>query len=119
MKKAITARHFDLHPDIKARAESEMDGLTKFFENITSADLVLEKARHRNIAELQISVARDRIVGSAEADDMMQAMLAAVDKVTTQLKKHKDKLKLKKPEEVQAMAESVTRPKANPEDVDM
>ncbi len=42
MLKKISARHFDLTDEMKEKAESELDALTRYFENIISAEFVLD-----------------------------------------------------------------------------
>lgn len=119
MLKKVTARHFDLTPEMKARAEEEMEGLTRFFDNIVSAELVLDAERHRRVAELKVNVFNNLIYGRGETDDMYTAIDVAVDKVKTQLKKYKGKLKNRKPEEVAGVKESLSRPSTDVDEVDI
>jgi len=117
--KKVTARHFDLTPEIRAKAEAEMDGLTRFFDNIVSAEMVLDAERHRRVAELKVNVFNNLIQGRGETDDMYNSIDLAVDKVKGQLKKYKGKLKHRKPEEVAEVKESLTRPTTDVDDVEM
>lgn len=119
MQKKISARHFDLTEDIKEKAEAEMDSLTRYYENIISADLVLDTERHRRLAELKITVYNQTIAASAESDDMISSITTAVDKVRTQLLKYKGKLKDKRPDEISEAKDAVTRPSTNAEDLDI
>ena len=119
MKKQVTARHFDLTPEMKAKAEEEMEGLTRFFDSIVSAEMVLDAERHRRVAELKVNVFNNLIAGRGETDDMYAAIDVAVDKVKTQLKKYKGKLKDRKPEEVAGVKASLSRPKTDVDEVDM
>ncbi len=119
MLKKISARHFDLTEDLKEKAEAEMDSLTRYYENILSADLVLETERHRRMAELKIKVYNQTITASGESDDMVNSIATAVDKVRTQLLKYKGKQKDKKPEEIIETKGAVTKPSTNDEDLDI
>lgn len=119
MLKKVTARHFDLTPEIKAKAEEEMDGLTRFFENIISAEMVLDAERHRRRAELKVNVFNNVIQGRAETDDIYNAIDAVIDKVKVQLKKYKGKLKDRKPEEVTGVKQSLARPTTDLDEVDV
>jgi putative sigma-54 modulation protein len=110
MQKKVTARHFDLTPEMKARAEEEIDALTRFYDRIISAEFILDAERHRRIAELRVKVYNHTITGSGETDEMGTAMGLAVDKVKGQLKKFKGKLKEKKPEEITETTEELTQP---------
>ncbi len=119
MLKEITARHFDLTPEMKSRAEDEMDRLTRYFDNIVSAELVLDVERHRKIAELKVSVFNSTITGSGETEDMYSAIAVAVDKAIGQLKKYKGKLKNRRPDEIAEIKEELTRPSTDTDELDI
>lgn len=118
MQKTITARHFDLTEEVRSHAEAEMDTLTRYFENIISAELVLDTERHRRKAELKVKVYKEVLAGTSETDDMYSSIAAAVDKVKGQLKKYKGKLKERNPEEIAETKDSLTRPATNVDEVD-
>jgi len=118
MQKSITARHFDLTPELKTKADDEINGLTRYFDNIISAELVLEAERHRRMAELNVRVYNQTISGSAETDDMLSAITAATDKVVAQLKKYKGKLKEKRPEVISDLTGDLTKPSTDVDAVD-
>ena len=119
MLKKITARHFDLTPEMKSRAEDEMDRLTRYFENIVSAELVLDRERHRRKAELKVAVYNNTISGSGETDEMNSAIAVAVDKAIGQLKKYKGKLKNRRPDEISEAKEDLTRPSTEADELDV
>ena len=110
MKTKVTARHFDLTPEIKEHAEGQIDSLTRYFDNIISAEFILDAAKHRRIAELNVKISNHSIMGNGETDDMIAAMDIAHDKVVGQLKKYKGKMKGKNPEMINETAEALTRP---------
>lgn len=116
MQKKVTARHFDLTPEIKARAEQEIDSLTRYYDNIISAEFILDAERHRRMAELHVKVYNQTISGSAETDDIYSSIGAAVDKVKGQLKKYKGKLRDKKPDEIADVTDTLTRPTTDVDD---
>jgi putative sigma-54 modulation protein len=118
MLKNVTARHFDLTPEIKARAEEEMEGLTRFFDRIISAEYVLDAERHRRTAELRVKVHAHTLSASAETDDIITAITPAADKVKAQLKKFKGKLKDKDPSEIAELTNVLTRPETDVDGVD-
>jgi putative sigma-54 modulation protein len=119
MQMKVTARHFDLTPEIRDKAESEMEGLTRYFENIISAEFILDTERHRRMAELRVKVYNQMLSGTGETDDLYASMELAIDKVKGQLKKYKGKLKERRPEEIASHTEAVTKPSTNPDDVDI
>ncbi|HUV29869.1 MAG TPA: ribosome-associated translation inhibitor RaiA [Acidobacteriota bacterium] len=119
MQKVITARHFDLTPELRQKAEAEMDGLTRYFDNIISAELILDMERHRRMAELKVKVYKDVLTSSAETDDMYSSIAMAVDKMKGQLKKYKGKLKGKRPDQIADVTEAATRPSTDEDEVDI
>ena len=119
MQKMVTARHFDLTPEIRAKAEEEMEGLTRFFDNIISAEFILDQERHRRIAELRVKVYKEVIAATGETDDIYTAIDTAVDKAKGRLNKYKDKLKQKDPEAIDRMQQERAKPATNPEDLDV
>lgn len=119
MQKKISARHFDLTDEIRSQAEVEMDRLTKFFDHIISADLVLDTERHRRKAELTVKVYNSTMTGTADSDDMYNSIAMAVDKVKGQLQRYKGKLKNKKPEAIQEVIDKSTRPATDTDDLDI
>lgn len=119
MLKKISARHFDLTDEMRERAEEEMDNLTRYFDNIISADLVLDTERHRRLAELNVKVYNTTLTGSGETDDMYASIATAVDKIKVQLKKYKGKLKDKRQEEIMEVKDATTKPTTDVDEVDI
>lgn len=115
----ITARHFDLTPELKARAEKELESLQRYFDNIVAAELEMEVERHRKLAELKVKVYNTVLTATGETNEMHLSIDQAVDKIKSQLKKHKGKLKDRKPEKIAAATERGTRPKTNVDEVDV
>ena len=119
MLKKVSARHFDLTAEMKARCEAEFESLPRFYENIVSAEFVLSTERHRRLAELIVNVYGNTITGTGDTDDMLNSIDLAVDHVKTQLRKYKGKLKEKRPEVVTNAQEKLTRPKTDVDEVDV
>ena len=115
----ITARHFDLTPELRERAEKEIDSLKRFFDNIVSAEIELGVEKHRKLAEITVKVYNTTLKATGETEDMYMSIDQAISKIKSQLKKHKGKLKLRQPEKIAAATESRTRPKTNPDEVDV
>jgi ribosomal subunit interface protein len=115
----ITARHFDLTPQLKQNIERAVNGLTRYFENIISVEVILDVEKYRQTAEIKAKVYNAAITGKADSADMYASIEMAIDKVKAQLKKHKGKLKEKRPEKIDRTVTKVTRPKTNPDEVDM
>jgi putative sigma-54 modulation protein len=115
----ITARHFDLTPQLKQSIEKEVMGLTKYFENIISAEVILDVEKYRQTVEIKARVYNAVITAKGDSNDMYASIEMAVDKVKSQLKKHKGKLKEKRPEKIDATVKKVTKPHTNEDEVDV
>lgn len=115
----ITARHFDLTPELKEHIEKEIAGLTKYFENIISSEVVLDVEKYRQSAEIRAKVYKEVITGRAASGDMYASIEMAVDRVKKQLKKYKGKLKEKRPEEISQTVENATKPETDVDSVDI
>jgi len=115
----ITARHFDLTPELKEHVENEVAGLTRYFENIISSEVILDVEKYRQSAEIKVKVYKDVITGKTDSNDMYASIEKAIDKVKGQLKKYKSKLKEKRPDEITETVEKATRPETDVDAVDM
>jgi putative sigma-54 modulation protein len=93
MRIKVTGRRFDLTDEVKKRATDEIEKLTKFFDNIQSANLVLSQDSYRFGGELSMSVARSKLIAKAETEDPLATIEMVTDKMAKQLKKHKGKMK--------------------------
>ncbi|NIS17831.1 MAG: ribosome-associated translation inhibitor RaiA [candidate division Zixibacteria bacterium] len=93
MKVNITARHFDLTNELRARVEDEVEKLKRYFDHIISANAVLAVEGYRHMAEISVKVSRSTLTGTGESDQMQVSIEQAVDKLAGQLKKYKGKLK--------------------------
>ncbi len=115
----ITARHFDLTPELREHVESEIEKLTRFFENIITADVILDVEKYRQSAETKVKVFNAVITGSADSNDMYASIEMSIDKVKKQLKKYKGKLKDKHPEKITQTVEELTKPHTNEDEIDV
>ncbi len=115
----ITARHFDLTPELREHVETEIEKLTRFFENIISSDVILDVEKYRQTAEIKVKVYNAVITGSADSNDMYASIEMSVDKVKKQLKKYKGKLKNKHPEKITETVENLTKPQTNEDEIDV
>ncbi|MFH2036089.1 MAG: ribosome-associated translation inhibitor RaiA [Candidatus Zixiibacteriota bacterium] len=115
----ITARHFDLTPELKEYVEREIEGLTKYFEQIISSEVILDVEKYRQNVEIKLKVYKEVITAKADSDDMYASIEMAVDKVKARLKKYKGKLKEKRPDEIAETVKNLTRPETDVDSVDI
>lgn len=92
MKVRITARHFDLTEDLKQAAETRLQSLTKYFENIIDVHLKLDKEKYRHTADLNATVYGAVLSCRADSSDMYASVDEVATKMETQVKKYKSRL---------------------------
>jgi len=98
----ITARHFDLTIDLREHAEDKILPLTKYFNHVLDAALVLTMEKHRHKAELSFSIAGKKLFAKTETNDMFASIDEVSSKIERMLRNHHDKLMDHKSAENQA-----------------
>lgn len=106
----VTSRHFKAHQSVVDHAEQAVTALTRYFDGIIKCDVVLSYEKTRRSmknAEVIVSVARQRIAAADQSEDFMKSIDRAVDKVLVQLKKHKERMRMKDRVTVRRVQEKV------------
>jgi putative sigma-54 modulation protein len=93
MKIRVTARHLDLEPSLKVYVEEKINHLSRFFDRIDEAHVVISAEGHRRIADVTVHAARAIISSEQEADDVRAAFDRALERVERQLRRHKDRVR--------------------------
>lgn len=99
MKTYFTARHFDASEDLKQYSLDAVEKLQKFYDRIIDVDIVLEPSssdEEPQMAEINVNVPQSHLKSIETAPTYEQAVNEAVDNITRQLKKYKDKRQAKK-----------------------
>jgi ribosomal subunit interface protein len=109
VKVQITARHDrKVSDDTRSFIEAEIQDLTKFYDKITSAQIVLDKQEHKNgsqdIVEIIVNIDKSQLVGKSKEENLMKAFDDAKEKIVKQLKKQDD---IKKSHAAKPMSEVV------------
>jgi putative sigma-54 modulation protein len=97
MRMTFSVRHGDVPDRLRQHAESEVEGLSKYFERLVEADIILDQEGHRHIAEVRVHTSTDTHFATSAADEWRAAIDATVDKLRRQLKRHKGKLEQRGP----------------------
>ena len=92
MQVILTVRHGEANDGIKEYVRSEVGGLSKFFDRLVEADIVLDQEGHRFIVEVRLHTSNDTHFASAEAGDFRTAIDQTVDRLRRQLERHKGRL---------------------------
>lgn len=97
-KVSVSTHHVSVTKAIKTYAQEKLGNLDKFFDNIQEIVVELDhndaaNENKRNIASVVVRAAGAVIKAKHESKDMYAAIDGLVEKIGTQLKKHKDKIR--------------------------
>ena len=92
MQITLSIRHGEAPDAMKEYVRREVEGLSKYFERLVEADIILDQEGHRTIAEVRIHTSNDTHFARSEAGDLRTSIDATVEKLKRQLKRHKEKL---------------------------
>lgn len=90
----FTARHFDASTSLKNYSEDAVTKLEQFYDRIVSCSIVLEPIADKDNpqkAEIVIQIPNKVLTASEEAPKYEQAVLSAVENMSRQLKRYKQK----------------------------
>jgi putative sigma-54 modulation protein len=90
----ITARKFKAHPSLKDYINEEVSSLTKFHDDILSAEVILSYLNNKDsikTAEIVIHVPGQTITSIEQTDDFKKSVNASTEKIIRQLRKLKTK----------------------------
>ena len=88
MQVQVTARGFHASDELKNNVTDKTKELTRFYENIISAHVILEaEDKNRRSAELVLNARHKSIAGRGRGENMGLALDDAFSKVERQLKK--------------------------------
>ena len=93
MKIEITARNFRLGTKLEKYVKDELNRLEKLYDGIIDCQVILEKIKYDNAAEIIIRVYRRSLVTKDTSDEMFKSIDGAAEKMRRRLKKYKQKLR--------------------------
>lgn len=96
MQTQVTARHVDISPRLRDYAEERASKLTRYFDNIISAHIILSQNNtpaEDKTAEINLDVSQKRLSAENAASTHEDAIDACVDNLRRQLQKHKAQLR--------------------------
>ena len=93
MNITTTARHFDLSPRERELAEEKVQRLSRYFDQAFNTHIIVTKEKDRFATEITMRVAGGHDLASHnETDEVMTSVAGAVEKLESQVKKHKSRL---------------------------
>jgi putative sigma-54 modulation protein len=98
MEIQFTARKFRARDELKEHAVDAVKKLSKFYDGILSADIILSYERQTNSvksAEINLHVHGTLLSAHERSDDYYKSVDAAAEKLNAQLSKYKAKIRAK------------------------
>ena len=86
-----TSRHYELTPALKEYAETKVEQLTKYFDNIVNAHIIFEVEKYRHTAEVTIHINGKDFNSREESEDMYVSVDRVIEKLERQIIKYKGK----------------------------
>jgi len=89
----ITARHCEISDSVRARAESQMQRLTKYDSRVSAAEVIFDEEKHSRKVEAIMSVdGGAAVVAHANDRDFRAALDKVVDRLSKQLRRTRDRI---------------------------
>ena len=96
MQTAITARHFELTPQMKEFVTKKIQKLERYSHYILSAEVILAKDRAFEVVEGKVLLKHEALTAKVQAKDIYDAVTEMVDRLAIQLKRHDERMKDRK-----------------------
>ena len=96
MKINIIARHFDLDDNIRSYAEKKLRKIETYYDRIVEAQMILSAEKHRRIAEVTLAAKGVRFYAEEQTENMFASIDGVMEKIDTQVRRYKEKIKDKK-----------------------
>jgi len=93
MQTSVTFKNLDPSENLKSYVGDKLDRFDKYLYNPAEANVVLSVEKFRHMAEINITGDRLNIYGKEVTDDMYSAIDMVLDKIETQIKKNKQKVR--------------------------
>lgn len=100
----VTTRHTEMEPDLKKYVEGRVSRLSRYFDRVDEAHVVLAAEGHRKIADVTVHASRLTVSSEQSAADLRSAFDRALDKVERQIRRHKERVRNRKGREPTATA---------------
>lgn len=96
METQIQSLHFNIKPELEQFIYEKMDTLDKLFDRLEAAMVILKMdktaKKEDKLAEVSLRMPGIHLFAKDNAETFEQAVVAAIEQIKKQIKKHKDKL---------------------------
>jgi putative sigma-54 modulation protein len=93
MRTSIAARSFKASDKLQVYANTEVQRLKKYFDNIIDCDIVLSYQRGNKTCEILLNVYGTVLKATEQSDDFYKSINRTVDKLEQQVKRYKEKMR--------------------------
>ena len=93
MQMNISIRHGHVSDATQAMVQEKLDKLTRLYDRISAIEITVDmEHRDQPVVDLKVSAKKHDFVAVAQAENVLAAVDAAVDKMEQQLRKHNEKV---------------------------
>lgn len=93
MQTTVTFKKLDPSSSLKTYVKKKLDKFDKMLDSPSEAHVVLSVEKIRHIAEITLTCDRLKIHAKEDSEHMYSSIDALMDKIKSQIKKHKEKIK--------------------------
>ena len=94
MNIVVKARHMDVTDALRQYAESKVSKLPKFFNHIQSIEVTLDMEANQPTVEIVATAShRNTFVATHREEDMYACVDQCFDKISEQIRRHKDRVR--------------------------
>jgi putative sigma-54 modulation protein len=93
MKMRITSRHDKISPKVKDYIEEKLARLDRYYDRIIDCEVITDAEKTKNVIEINMKVYSKVLNVKTKDVEITKAIDVCVDKLETQLKKFKEKMK--------------------------
>src|SRR3954468_14532749 len=102
----VSGHHVEVTPSIRTYVRSKLERVTRHFDHVIDAHVILTVEKLRQKAEVTLHVPGKDLYCESEEQDLYAAIDLLADKLDRQVLRYKDKLYDKKPHDKRGAAES-------------
>jgi putative sigma-54 modulation protein len=87
----VSGHHLDITPAIRGYVQAKLERVTRHFDNVIDAHVILSVDKLRQKAEVTLRVRGKDLYCESEEDDLYAAIDLMIDKLDRQVIKYKDR----------------------------
>ena len=94
MNISVKARHMESSDSVRQYVESKISKLSRIYDRIQSIEVILDTEANHSVVEIVVQASKKHtFVASHRDDDMYACIDKCLDKIVTQIRRFKDKVR--------------------------